>query len=272
MSFAYSLTDTRGLAPTTRIIGNKQLEKPTFQYSRTFDVVLADDSEDALHLVQLALRNEYLHFRSYPNGELAIEACKQKLPDLAILDILMPGTNGIEVCRWIKENCGKTFTPVMLLTCQSELEHKVDGLNCGADEYVTKPFSVPELEARVRALLRIKDLTDKLMDTQNLLAQKEKQIVAMQVAGAAAHELGQPLTAMLLHCQLLSKLDQKHGDFGKTLISIQDHCKRMKDILDQLNSLEDYKTTEYAGNLEIVDISPKVSEEEQPAEDEQLIP
>ena len=225
-------------------------------FSRVYDVVLADDSEDALTLVQLALRSDHLRFRPYPDGRAAVEGCKEKLPDLAILDILMPETNGIEVCSWIKSNSGNSFIPVILLTCQSELADKVHGLNCGADEYITKPFSVPELEARVRALLRIKELTDKLRETQNLLAEKEKQLVTMQVAGAAAHELGQPLTAMLLHCNLLAKLEKDRPEFTRTLAAIEEQCMRMRAILNQLNTVKDYKLTPYANTLEILDLNP----------------
>ncbi len=226
----------------------------TGTFSRVFDVVLADDSEDALALVQLALRSDFLSFRTYPNGQKAIEGCMERLPDLAILDVLMPEKNGLEVCEWIKTHSGNTFTPVMLLTCQADLFDKVHGLNCGADEYTTKPFSVPELEARVRALLRIKELADKLQETKNLLAEKEKQLVTMQVAGAAAHELGQPLTAMLLHCNLLSKLDKANPEYERAIHAIEEHCLRMRTILNQLNNVKEYKITQYADNLEILDL------------------
>ncbi len=217
-------------------------------------MLLADDSEDALALVQIALQNDKLKFRANKNGEEAIASCAERLPDLAILDILMPGKNGLEVCEWIKQNCGQTFVPVILLTCQSELSDKLIGLNCGADDYITKPFSLPELEARVRSLLRIKELTDQLQQTRNLLAEKEKQLVAIHVAGAAAHELGQPLTAMLLNCELLAKVPADTEDFRLTVEAIQSHCRQMREILHQLNEVTEYRTTDYAGNLEILDL------------------
>lgn len=222
---------------------------------KKFDVLIADDSEDARTLVQIALQCDYLNFRACKDGEEAIAQCELKLPDFAILDVLMPGKSGIEVCSWIKANSEDVFIPVVLLTCQAELADKVHGLNCGADEYITKPFSVPELEARIRALLRIKDLTDQLRETKDLLREKEKQLVATQVSGAAAHELGQPLTAMLLNCELLTRLSQEHPDFIKTLWSIQQQCRVMRDILHQLHQVREYRTMEYAGDLEILALS-----------------
>jgi DNA-binding response OmpR family regulator len=141
-----------------------------------------------------------------------------------------------------------------VLTAQAELTDKVNGLNCGADDYVTKPFNVAELEARVRALLRIKVLTDQLRKTQNMLQQKEKELVAMHVAGAAAHELGQPLTTVMLSFQLLKSLDKENPKFGATMEQLAEQFGRMKAILQKLNEVKEYKTISYPGDMEILDI------------------
>lgn len=228
----------------------------TLLNTKEFKILVADDDEDARNLLGIALDNDGWQLSFCENGDQTQLALNKSLPDLLISDIQMPGKNGIQLCTWVKENCGQIFTPVILLTSRAELTDKVAGLNCGADDYITKPFALPELEARVRALLRIKLLTDQLKKTQNLLAEKEKQLLAISIAGGAAHELGQPLTSVLLNCQLLTKIDPNQKAFSQTLKSIETQCQRMKTILTELNRLENYSTTDYPGDLKILKLNP----------------
>ena len=222
---------------------------------RSYRVLIADDDENARALLTLALSEPWLETTVCTDGEKAIEALREGLPDLAILDWQMPGATGIEVCHWLKQNSGRKFVPVIMLTSLSEIDDKVQGLGCGADEYMTKPFQFPELLARIRAMLRIKELTDSLHETQDLLREKEKLLVASQVGGAAAHELGQPLTALLLNCQLLQKLvDPEKPQVKEMLQSVQQQCDTMRKILGRLNSVSSFKTTNYVEDLQILDL------------------
>lgn len=225
-----------------------------YQFPRPFRILVADDCEHSRALVEIALTDPMLSVEFRTDGSQALEVCQESLPDLVILDVQMPGATGIEVCQWIKTNCGNNFVPVILLTSQSELTDKVNGLNCGADEYITKPFQLPELFARVRAMLRIKDVTDHLQQTKELLKEKEKLLVAMQVGGAAAHELGQPLTALLLNCQLLARVCAGQPHLGDALSAIQEQCEIMRRTLGKLNSLTDYRTTKYVDDVQILDL------------------
>lgn len=232
-----------------------QLEGSGYQFSRTFKILIADDCEDARNLLQLAMSEPGLETTICSDGEQALQSLKVELPDLAILDWQMPGATGIEVCQWLKQSSGRVFIPVILLTSLGALDDKVHGLTCGADEYMTKPFQFPELLARVRAMLRIKELADSLRETQDLLKEKEKLLVASQVGGAAAHELGQPLTALLLNCQLLSKIvDIEKPQVREMLQSVQQQCDTMRKILGQLNSITNFKTTGYVEDLQILDL------------------
>jgi len=217
-------------------------------------LVFCDDDPVIRRLLSKAFEPKHYDIKIFENGEQAIDACSKHLPDLVLSDIKMPGMDGYEVCRWIKENTNRAFVPVVLLTSLNEVEDTVSGLNCGADEYITKPFAFIELKARIDALLRIKFLTDELKQTQNLLAEKERQLVAMSVAGGAAHELGQPLTTINLNCSLLRNLDPKSEDFSSTLKDIEQQCGRMTQIIDKLNQLTSFKTKSYVGELDIVDL------------------
>lgn len=230
------------------------MEKTSDSSDRVFQIVIVDDDEDFRSILEVSLADMGMDLRLYTNGDEAIAAMSATWPDMAILDIQMPGTNGIEVCQWIKSQGEKPFIPVILLTSQSEIADKVNGLNCGADDYVTKPFSLAELKARVHSFLRIKVLTDQLRDTKNKLAEKERELLVMQLAGAAAHELGQPLTTLLLDCQLLSRAPGS-TEHSKVLEDIVAQCNRMREIVDQLHSLQTYKVQDYVGGLKILSLT-----------------
>ncbi len=89
------------------------------------------------------------------DGPSALEAVKAREPDLLILDLNMPGLSGYDVCRAVKRNPGTARVPILMLTAQSSVEHKVEGFEAGADDYLPKPFDARELRARVSALLRL---------------------------------------------------------------------------------------------------------------------
>jgi len=245
------------ISSTKGAVGENSVASPQtdeVSLSRRFRVLVADDDEDARSLISLALQERNLEIVLCNDAEQALASCIQTMPDLAIIDVHMPGKSGLEVCQWIKEKANSTFIPVILITSLIELDDKLRGFQGGADDYVTKPFLIPELEARVRAFLRIKELTDDLRSTQQKLAAREKELVATQVAGAAAHELGQPLTSLLLNCALLSQLSPESKELKETLQEINAQCQRIRKIMKVLNQFQGYKTKEYSENVEIVDL------------------
>ncbi len=117
-------------------------------------VLVADDEKAILDLVrQLFLRRGYEVF-AVENGDAALEAVYNLRPDLLVLDLMLPGMDGWEVCRRIKSDSAIQDTPVLMLTARREERDVVEGLNLGADDYVRKPFSTTELAARAAAILR----------------------------------------------------------------------------------------------------------------------
>ncbi len=116
-------------------------------------VLLVDDDPVILKFVGANLKARNFDVTTAEDGESALKAMEQTLPDLVILDIMMPGMDGVEVCRRIRE---WSKVPVIMLTAKNELNDKVTLLNLGADDYITKPFGIEELLARVRAVLRRK--------------------------------------------------------------------------------------------------------------------
>ena len=119
-------------------------------------ILIVDDEEDIVELVRIALAREGYDILTAATGEQAIELAQARQPDLAILDLMLPGIDGFEVCRILKGNLRTEQMPVIMLTARSEDSDIIAGLELGADDYVTKPFNLRVLVARVRRVLRKK--------------------------------------------------------------------------------------------------------------------
>ena len=120
-------------------------------------LLIEDDPQDQT-IVTAALENEGYIVEVTDTGEAGLEALQEQEPDLVLLDLILPGIDGLEVCRQIRGLCD---LPVIILTAKDEEVDLVVGLELGADDYVTKPFSIRELVARVRAMLRRAVLTER---------------------------------------------------------------------------------------------------------------
>ena len=120
----------------------------------TNKVLIVEDEEDIVTLLQYNLEHEGFNVCTETDGGKAIEAVAANQPDLMLLDWMLPEKSGVEICRDLRENADFRNIPIIMLTARAEEADKVEGLSVGADDYMTKPFSVPELIARIRALLR----------------------------------------------------------------------------------------------------------------------
>jgi len=118
-------------------------------------LLVVEDNEDMRLMVREVLISAGHEVDTAPNGARALEAIEQREPDLLILDLIMPGMSGIEVCRLVKRNPFQARIPVLMLTARGDVDHKVAGFEAGADDYLAKPFDPRELRARVVALLRL---------------------------------------------------------------------------------------------------------------------
>jgi DNA-binding response OmpR family regulator len=114
-------------------------------------ILVADDEPTLVATLKYNLERESYEVVTAADGEAALMAARQTRPDLIVLDLMMPGLNGLEVCRILRK---EMQVPILVLTARGDETDKVAGLELGADDYVTKPFSMRELTARVRALLR----------------------------------------------------------------------------------------------------------------------
>lgn len=117
-------------------------------------ILVVDDEEDILELVKYNLTREGYQILCAATGEEAIAKAKRKQPDLILLDLMLPGMDGLEVCKLLKKDSKTEHIPIIMLTAKTEEADIVSGLEVGADDYITKPFSPKVLTARVRTMLR----------------------------------------------------------------------------------------------------------------------
>ena len=129
-------------------------------------ILIVDDESAARAALETLLRREGFEVRDASDGQTALALCSRFLPDLILLDILMPGMNGFEVCRRIKATPETRLTPVVLITGLSATEDRIEGINAGADDFLSKPIDFNELLARTRSLLRLKQYTDELENAE----------------------------------------------------------------------------------------------------------
>jgi len=117
-------------------------------------IFVVEDEKDLVELLTYNLEKDGYRVLSDTDGAAALKRIPEKMPDLVLLDLMLPKTDGLTVCKTLKSNPKTSHIPVVMLTAKGEESDKIVGLELGADDYVTKPFSVKELLARVRAVLR----------------------------------------------------------------------------------------------------------------------
>jgi len=117
-------------------------------------ILVVDDEEDILELVRFNLSKEGYQAICAETGERAVEMARSEIPDLIVLDLMLPGMDGLEVTKFLKKDPETQHIPIVMLTAKGEESDVVTGLELGADDYVTKPFSPKILLARVKAVLR----------------------------------------------------------------------------------------------------------------------
>ena len=141
-------------------------------------IAIVDDEPDILELVALHLEKASFHAARFSEGEEFVNYLDSRIPDLVILDLMLPDMDGLEICKTLRRDPRYSAIPIIMLTAKSEESDKIVGLELGADDYVTKPFSPKELVARVKAVLRRKSpsipVENQITIGENLIINPEK--------------------------------------------------------------------------------------------------
>ena len=160
-------------------------------------ILIIEDDRDIIELVRYNLVNEGFQVTAASDGTAGLASLKKSPPDILLLDLMLPRLSGLEICKEIRRDSALNRLPILMLTARGEEADRVVGLEMGADDYVTKPFSPRELVARVKALLR---RTDPAGDSQRTIA------VGKLLIDPAAYRVareGKPLTLSTLEFRLL---------------------------------------------------------------------
>ncbi|MDC4223821.1 MAG: ATP-binding protein [Candidatus Manganitrophus sp.] len=179
-------------------------------------ILIVEDNSDMLHFITTLLQENY-HVIPAQNGTEGVERAKRDLPDLILADVMMPIKDGYQLCREIKEDLTTRHIPVVLVTAKADLSMKIEGLNQGADDYLTKPFSSEELKARVRSLLNLRTLEKEiqmrnqalertlaeLRKTQTQLIHSAKMAALGTLVAGLSHEMNNPLTPVIGFSEIL---------------------------------------------------------------------
>ena len=189
-------------------------------------ILAVDDIPDNLLLIQLALEQEGHQVVLAHDGETALKQIKQAPPSLILLDVMMPGLDGYEVTRRIRQDKNIPFIPILLVTAREE-SSLVEGLDAGADEFVRKPFQIDELQARVRSMIRLKETID----------QRENFVSCL------THDLRTPLVAANRMLDLIKK--RAFGDINceqeEAITNIVNSNQNMLEMLNTLLETHQYE-------------------------------
>ena len=139
-------------------------------YMQNSRVLIVDDEPEIIQALGDLYRANGAEVLNSTDGRQALEIARREQPDLVLLDVMMPGMDGYEICRCIKDSERTRRIPVIMVTGLGDLGHKLKGLNAGADDFLTKPVNSSELLTRSRALLRVKKLNDELEGAYRSLA------------------------------------------------------------------------------------------------------
>lgn len=170
-------------------------------------ILVVDDEQHIVELLQFNLEQAGYQVYTALSGEEAVKTCEARLPDLVLLDLMLPGIDGLEVCRQLKKNPQTSAIPIIMLTAKGDEIDKVLGLELGADDYIVKPFGIRETLARVKALLRrsnvgAREERPKLIHAGELTMDTEKYVAMVN---------GQNMILTLKEFELLRLLLQNAG-------------------------------------------------------------
>ncbi len=177
------------------------------------------------------------------DGEQGLALAKSETPDIILSDWMMPKMDGLEFCRLAKQDENLRFTYFMILTARDTQDDKIEGIETGADDFITKPFNDRELLTRVRAGLRISKLQKELADLQH-----HKAII--ELAMTLGHEINNPLGIMMLVLQVIQKRKDTDviGDIRKELNTVVQNGNRIAETVKKLSNLQNPQLKPYLKN------------------------
>ncbi len=220
-------------------------------------ILVVDDERVNRDLLVEILGNEGYRTREAASGEETLRILTEEIPHLVLLDVMMPGLDGFEVCQQIKAHASTRFLPVVMVTALRQVEDRVKGIEAGADDFLSKPVDRGELLARVRSLVRMKTLHDQLAESNRALERLEE--MKEQLTRLLVHDLNAPLGSLLFSVGAVlsdtpGELSERHrGLLLRAARSGDQLSGLIRDLLD-ISRMEEGKLTLQWENVILAEI------------------
>jgi diguanylate cyclase (GGDEF)-like protein len=237
-------------------------------------VLVVDDLPDNVEILRARLESRGYAVDTAADGEQALAAVKAAPPHVILCDVMMPGIDGYEVARRIKQDASLPFIPIILVTALSDTDNIVQGLNTGADDYIAKPYHFQELEARVRAMLRIKRLQDELDQKNRELEVANKRLKKLSITDGLtelfnhrhvhellrdeferSHRTEEPLAVVMIDLDRFKAVNDTYGHPTGDVV-LYETARILKETAREIDMVGRY------GGEEFIAILPNTDEEE----------
>ena len=219
---------------------------------RPLTVLIVEDDDELREILHAEFELEGLTVLTANDGSEAVTTVRRLKPDLILMDIMMPVMSGIEATEIIKNDEETRHIPIVMLTAAGNKEDIVKGLEAGAIDYITKPFFMPELKARLRAILQHKIMYDELKRIQDTLIKNERLRTMSALTEVIQGSVNEPLTLILGRIHLLRR---KEGVISKDdLRTLENAANKIKDIINHLGIMECLYPTPLLHDSDFVDL------------------
>ena len=226
-------------------------------------ILIVDDEERNVKLVKGMIMSEQYEVATATCGQEALDYLESDLPDLIVLDVMMPDIDGFEVCSRLKQDEVTRHIPVLMVTALMEKEHRVKAMEVGADDFLSKPVDRTELLVRVKSLLRIKSYHDKVLESNEQITAKNMELEKLEqtkeeLTHMVVHDLMNPLSVISMGLDLLMFDQLTYTDEQKkTMQQCYHNCdelKRMIQSMLDIHKMEDGKLQPVSKEVEISEL------------------
>jgi signal transduction histidine kinase len=229
-------------------------------------ILIVDDEERNIKLLKAYLSSDGYHLLEAHNGDEALRMVGGTCPDVILLDVMMPGIDGLEVCRRLKQDEKTRMIPVVIVTALQEKGHRIKAMEAGADDFLSKPVDQTELLVRVKSLLRVKTYHDDLLNSYREIAEKNERLQELErikegLTHMVIHDLRNPLTAISLSLEILIA---GNGNLNKSQLEAtqkcQSYCRDMSQLVQSILDIHKMEEGKLIPDKQLTDMAELIDE------------